>query len=160
MSRVLAAAAGAGAGGQAEAERAIARELAAFAGASSALLLAADENPTEAVIADALTAELAIRLDGAEAHRLTSAVGLESEPAALLLPLRAPNQSSALVRGGRAVRALPVAAGGAGAALRGAAGGALGQIARLGRGGRGAARHSALARAAKALNESLDLSRV
>ena len=157
MARVLGAASGAG--GRVEAERAIARELGAFAGASSALLLPVDQDPP-GVIADALTAELAIRVDGNEARQLTAALGAGSEPAALLLPLRAPNQSYVLVLAGEGVRELSVEDVEAAAALLAAAGTTLGQIALLERGAGEADRHSALARAARALNESLDLSRV
>src|SRR6266480_6469097 len=54
-------------------------------------------------IADALTAELAIRLDGAEARRLTTAVGAKAAPAALLLPMRTRDQTYVLVLAGDAV---------------------------------------------------------
>jgi diguanylate cyclase (GGDEF)-like protein len=157
MGRVMAAASGAG--GRAEAERAVARELGTFAGASSALLLPVEDGAPE-LIADALTAELAIRVDGEEARRVTAALGPRSEPAALLLPLRAPNRSYVLVLAGEAVRDLSVEDVEATAALLAAAGTSLGQISLLERGAREADRHSALARAAKALNESLDLARV
>jgi diguanylate cyclase (GGDEF)-like protein len=162
MSRVLAAAAAAA--GPADAERAIAHELGVFTGASTALLVAVDEQSAELqetpAIADALTAELAIRLDGAEARRLTAAVGAGAAPAALLLPLRARNQTYVLVLAGEGVRDLSVEDVEAAAALLAAAGTSLAQTALLERGAREADRHSALARAAKALNESLDLSRV
>ncbi|MEA2438369.1 MAG: hypothetical protein QOF65_2925, partial [Thermoleophilaceae bacterium] len=129
MSRVLAAASGAA--GPADAERAIAHELGVFTGASTALLVAVDEQSAELqetpAIADALTAELAIRLDGAEARRLTAAVGAGAAPAALLLPLRARNQTYVLVLAGEGVRDLSVEDVEAAAALLAAAGTSLAQ---------------------------------
>src|SRR4051794_17931418 len=133
MSRVIAAASSAGA--TTEAESAIARELGAFTGLPTSLLLPVDERSTElhqvTAIADALTAELAIRLEGAEARRLTAAVGVGPAPAALLLPMRAPNQNYVLVLAGGGGRELTVG-GGEGAAAPLAPGAtSLGQGARL-----------------------------
>ncbi|MEA2422581.1 MAG: hypothetical protein QOF55_1680 [Thermoleophilaceae bacterium] len=182
ISRVFAAAASASAtAAQASVEAAITRELIAFTGASAGVLLAVDENRRTArsaaadpaaepiplehapAIADALTAELAIRLDGQEARWLEATLGIaEPASAALLLPMRPPGTDSpyVLVLVGDDVRSLSVEDVDAAAALLHAAGASVGQIALLEQGAREADRHSALARAAKALNESLDLSRV
>jgi diguanylate cyclase (GGDEF)-like protein len=173
-------------------EEALTRELRLFAGASEAVLLAVDQDagtarpvaadPAQAenggdrapgpgpialdsapAIADALTAELAIRLDGEEARRLGASVGMATPaPSALLLPLRPPGAAQAyvMVLAGEPVRALSVEDVEAAAAFLAAAGTSLGQVTLLEHGAREADRHSALARAAKALNESLDLSRV
>jgi diguanylate cyclase (GGDEF)-like protein len=159
MARLVAAASGD------DAERVIAEELRAFTGASAASLLKVDEGDAGPIadapaIADAVTAELAIRLDGDEARRVTAAVGAGAASAALLLPMRARSDAYVLVLTGDAVRNLTVEEVEAAAALLTAAGTALGQMALLEHGAREADRHSALARAAKALNESLDLTRV
>jgi diguanylate cyclase (GGDEF)-like protein len=183
MSRLFAAASGAH--GHDDAERAIARELRAFAGAQAAVLLKIDEQQRTAqpvafdpaqdagatapaaivldkapAIADALTAELAIRLDGEEARRVATAVGAGLASAALLLPMRPRNEAYVLALTGDAVRNLSVEDVETAAALLAASGTSLGQLAVLEHGAREADRHSALARAAKALNESLDLARV
>jgi diguanylate cyclase (GGDEF)-like protein len=111
-------------------------------------------------LADALTAELAIRLDGSPAAKLGTALGLDgSTSAALLLPMRAPDTYVLALTGSR-VRALSVEEVESAAALLAVAGTAVAQASLLEQGARDAERHSALARAAKALNESLDLSRV
>jgi diguanylate cyclase (GGDEF)-like protein len=183
VSRLLAAASGPG--GQRAVERALTEELRAFTGASEALLFEVDEAagsvrvavadpdhddraagapaiPLARVpaIADALTAELAIRLDGEEVRRLDAAIELPAP--ALLLPMRAPGAPHAyvLALAGGALGALSVQDVEAAAALLTAVGTSVGQAAQLEYGAREADRHSALARAAKALNESLDLSRV
>ena len=175
MSRLLGAVHAAG--DRPAAEQALARELRAFTGAKAALLLAADERAGTATIAaadpplpdqaqngpirldaaaDALTGELAIRLDGDGARRLTGAAGLD-ETAALLLPLRATQQPYVLVLAGEGLRALSVDQVEAAAAALAAAGAALDAPPPP---ANGTSRHAALARAAKALNESLDLSKV
>jgi diguanylate cyclase (GGDEF)-like protein len=165
-------------------ESVLTRELRAFTGASTAILLelaesagaaraAAAEPETVAVpdsiplagapaIADAVTAELAIRLDGAEAAALGKALGVREAPAALLLPVRLPGTSSAYVAAlfGAPLRDLTVEEVEAAAAFLAAAGSTLGHVAMFESGARDSRRQSALARAAKALNESLDLSRV
>jgi diguanylate cyclase (GGDEF)-like protein len=175
VSRLLAAAANGD--GQHGVERALTRELRVFTGADAALLLQVDEQahpvaadppqaprgPIEldaiAPLADAVTAELAIRLDGDEARRFGAAVAIPHASAALLLPVRA-DVAYVLALTGDAVRDLTLEDVEATAALLQAAGTSLGQAAMLEGGARDAERHSALARAAKALNESLDLSRV
>jgi diguanylate cyclase (GGDEF)-like protein len=175
VSRLLAASTDGG--GQQAVERALTRELRAFTGASTALLVQVGDaahpvasdprQPTTgpialddvAPLADALTAELAIRLDGEEARRFGSKIAVPDASAALLLPLRA-DVAYVLALTGDAVRALTLEDAEAAAALMQAAGTSLGQAALLEHGARDAERHSALARAAKALNESLDLSRV
>jgi diguanylate cyclase (GGDEF)-like protein len=175
VSRLLAAAADGG--GQGAVEQALAHELRAFTGASSALLIRVDDaahpvaadppappGPPVALgqlrpLADALTAELAIRLDGDEARRFGSTLAMPHTTAALLLPVRA-DVAYVLALTGDAVRDLTLEDVEAAAALLGAAGTSLSQAALLEHGARDAERHAALARAAKALNESLDLSRV
>jgi diguanylate cyclase (GGDEF)-like protein len=176
VSRLLAAAANGD--GQRGVERALTRELRAFTGATAALLLQVDDeaHPVAAdpplsksngaiplgqlgPLADALTAELAIRLDGEEAGRFGEAISIPHATAALLLPVRA-DVAYVLALTGDAIRALTLEDVEAAAALLQAAGASLGQAALLEDGARDAERHSALARAAKALNESLDLSRV
>ena len=102
--------------------------------------------PAVPEIADALTAELAIRIDGAAAQRVAEAAGLGAESAALLLPMR--SRDPVLLLAGDAVRELSVGQIEAAAAILNAAG------------AHDAHGHAALARAARALNESLDLSRV
>ncbi|MEA2465968.1 MAG: hypothetical protein QOJ57_94, partial [Thermoleophilaceae bacterium] len=105
MSRLL----GSGSGGQGALEHSLTRELRAFTGAQNAFLLRVDERAGTATpvaadpgktaasepvpldrapaVADALTAELAIRLDGDEAANLGSAIGSRGiTAAALLLP--------------------------------------------------------------------------
>jgi diguanylate cyclase (GGDEF)-like protein len=153
MARVLVAAAAAG--GRAEAESAIARELAAFTGASSAALLRVDDGAPE-VVADALTAELAIRLEGDQARRVTAAMGSGPESPALLLPLRTRDHRYVLALAGEAVGDMRVEHIEAAAALLGAAGTSLEQVRRADAGDR----YAAIARAARALNESLDLAHV
>src|SRR4051794_11528851 len=124
---------------------AVESELKRFTGADHARLLAPQE-VTSSPIADALTAELAIRLDGEEARRLGHELGFEDAAAALLLPMR---PDKVLVLAGESVRDLPHERVEAAAAL-------LSIIRVAGDDDR----HAALARAAKALNESLDLGRV
>jgi diguanylate cyclase (GGDEF)-like protein/putative nucleotidyltransferase with HDIG domain len=175
VSRLLAAAANGG--GHAAVEQALARELRAFTGATNAVLIQVDDaahpvaadpaRPAQGPISladlgplpDALTAELAIRLDGDEARRFGRALSVPDATAALLLPVRA-DVAYVLALIGDAVRDLTVEDVEAAAALLSAAGTSLGQVALLEHGSRETERHFALARAAKALNESLDLSRV
>ena len=182
VSRLLAS----GSGGRDTLENALTRELRAFTNASSALLLRVDERAATATptaadpgsapdpaspipldhappIADALTAELAIRLDGEEAAKLATAIGAAApaQAAALLLPLRqGVGAAYVLALIGDRVRTLSVEDVEAAAALLSVAGTTLAQTALLEQGARESERHGALARAAKALNESLDLSRV
>lgn len=181
IGRVFAAASG----GHRAVESVLIRELRGFTGASTAILLELVESGATAraaavdpdadvlsrepipldrvpAIADAVTAELAIRLDGEEAAKLAAAVGMADAPAALLLPVRVHGSTSAYVAVllGAGVRDLTVEEVEAAAAFLTAAGSTLGQVALLEHGARDSARQSALARAAKALNESLDLSRV
>ena len=165
-------------------ERVLTRELRAFTGASAAILLELGEStsaaravaadpeaiaPPESIplagtpaIADAVTAELAIRVDGEEAAALGAALGVREAPAALLLPVRLPgtNRAYVAVLFGAALRDLTVEEVEAAAAFLAAAGSTLGHVAMFESGARDSRRQSALARAAKALNESLDLSRV
>jgi diguanylate cyclase (GGDEF)-like protein len=119
------------------------------------VLVAADNDSPE-LVADTLAAEFAIRVEGEEARRLTTAVGLPAEAAALLLPLRSAGRSDVLVLAGEAVRDLRIEDVEAAAALLGAAGTGLDSPPTAPR----TDAHGALARAAKALNESLDLTRV
>jgi len=85
---------------------AIQTELKRFTGADQARLVHVDDAQLNAspAVADALTAELAIRLDGDEARRLGDALQLEEAPAALLLPMR-PDHVLVLV--GERLRDLP-----------------------------------------------------
>ncbi|MEA2457386.1 MAG: hypothetical protein QOC95_358 [Thermoleophilaceae bacterium] len=183
MSRVISAVSAAG--GKAAVESALTRELRRFTGATAALLLAVDARgrvarpaagdpelpqPHENValddapaIGDALTAELAIRIDSQAALALARAISLpDARAGALLLPLRPAGGEDdyVLVLAGGAVRSLGVEDVEAAAACLSAASASLGHVTMLEHGAEDAARHSALARAAKALNESLDLSRV
>jgi diguanylate cyclase (GGDEF)-like protein len=171
--------------GAAAVEEAVTREARVFAGASAALLLRVDEQNGIAVpvagdpeppqpadelvlsatpaVADALAAELALRLDGAAARSLAHAVGLAPAPeAALLLPLRPPGTAHGyvLMLADDRVRGFALAEIETMASFLAAAGASLGQVAALEQRARETERHAALARAAKALNESLDLARV
>ena len=119
------------------------------------MLVSAGDGAPE-VISDALTAELAIRVEGDEAERLTTSVGAGPEPSALLLPLRGARHGYVLVLAGERVRDLSVERVEAAAALLAAAGARLERPA----GPADADGHAAVTRAAKALNESLDLARV
>jgi diguanylate cyclase (GGDEF)-like protein len=175
VSRLLAVAADGG--GRPAVERALARELRAFTGATAAVLIEVGDtahlvaaDPPQALnapipldelapLGDALAAEFAIRLDGEEARRFVSKIASPDATAALLLPVRA-DVAYVLALTGDAIRDLSVEGVEAAAALLEAAGTSLSQAALLEHGARDAERHSALARAAKALNESLDLSRV
>ncbi len=114
-------------------------------------------------LGDALTAELAIRIDSQAAHALAQAIALpDARAGALLLPLRPPGADDdyVLVLAGEAIRSMTVEDVEAAAACLSAASASLGHVTMIEHGAADAARHSALARAAKALNESLDLSRV
>jgi hypothetical protein len=158
--------------GLAVVERVLTRELRIFTGGSSAILLelaeaggaarataadpetvvAQDSIPLESApaLADAVTAELAIRLDGEEAAALGAALGVPDAPAALLLPVRLPGTNSAYVAAlfGAALRALTVEEVEASAAFLAAAGSTLGHVAMFESGARDSRRQSALARAA------------
>jgi diguanylate cyclase (GGDEF)-like protein len=182
VSRLLSAAAVAD--GPVTLERALVRESHAFADVSAALLVRVDEagrtfevaagdpepmpratTPLAALpaVSDALTAELPVRLEGEQAHRAATTLGVPAHPEALLLvPARPPATDRAYVL----ILATDDAHGfdgdsvHAAAAFAGAAAASLGQVALLARGSHQLARQSALARAAKALNDSLDLARV
>ncbi|MEA2448870.1 MAG: hypothetical protein QOG63_802 [Thermoleophilaceae bacterium] len=182
MSRLLSAAAYAD--GPTAVERALVHEARAFADVDAALLVRADEAagwlvvaagepeslprdpaPLTSVpeVADALTAELPVRLEGARARRAADALGSPADPETLLMvPARATAGAGAYVlalisataRGYDRDELQTIAA------FASAAGASLGQVALRDRGARQMERQSALARAAKALNESLDLGRV
>ena len=114
-------------------------------------------------IADALTAELPVRLEGEQARRAATAVGTPARPSTLLLvPTRPPASHIAyvLLLADESARGFGVDEMHALGAFAGAAAASLGQVALRAHGERQLARQSALARAAKALNESLDLTRV
>jgi diguanylate cyclase (GGDEF)-like protein len=171
--------------GPAVVEQTLTSEARAFVGAAAAVLLAVDEasglatavaaDPPDAreqakpfdltaapAIADAVTAELAIRLDGPAAEIAARLAGLHDPPgAALLLPLRPPGTHGyVLVLADDRVREFTLAEVDTIASFLDAAGAALGHVALLEQRARQSERHQALARAAKALNESLDLARV
>jgi diguanylate cyclase (GGDEF)-like protein len=182
VSRLLSAAAAAD--GPAVVEGALVREARAFSGVAAALLVRVDEAerrfevvagdpepmprapaPLSAVpaLADALTAELPVRLEGEQARRAATALGASSRPDALLLtPTRPPGAGTAyvLLLADDSARGFGRDDVQAAAAFAGAAGASLGQVALIQHGSHQLARQSALARAAKALNESLDLTRV
>ena len=114
-------------------------------------------------IADALTAELPVRLEGEQARRAATAVGAPARPRTLLLvPTRPPGSHLAyvLLLADESERGFGAEEMHAIGAFAGAAAASLGQVALRAHGARQLARQSALARAAKALNESLDLTRV
>jgi diguanylate cyclase (GGDEF)-like protein len=165
-------------------ERALVREARAFTGASSALLLGAgesgvltvaagDPNPVEfrtfeidglTTVREALDDQTPRRLEGAEAARLAAAAGLPpgAASALLLLPARpAVGRDSylLLLADGHGDGFSPEDVE-AGAVFATAATASLGQLTLVERHAAQVARQSSLARAAKALNESLDLSRV
>jgi diguanylate cyclase (GGDEF)-like protein len=164
--------------------RALVREARAFARVESAVLVQVDEaahgylvvagdpDPIERppgrlggvpALTDALAADLPVRLEGEAAAELAAALGTGTRPGTLLLvPSRPPVTGDAhvLVLADAAQRSFDRDEVVAVAAFAGAAGASLGQVELLDRGARQLARQSALARAAKALNESLDLGRV
>src|SRR4051812_39460339 len=182
VSRLLSAAATAD--GPSGVERALVREARAFADVAAALLVRADEaagrfavaagepEPTAQAeaslasvpeLADALTAELPVRLDAERARRAADALGSPVRPETLLLvPARASAGAGAyvLVLADEEARRFDRDELETITAFAGAAGVSLGQVALRHHGAWQLERQSALARAAKALNESLDLSRV
>ncbi|MEA2428161.1 MAG: hypothetical protein QOF37_1789, partial [Thermoleophilaceae bacterium] len=114
-------------------------------------------------ISDALTAELPVRLDGEQAIRAATAVGVPVHPSSVLLVPARPDAAAVayvLLLAGEGDNAFGPDELTAAAAFAGAAGASLGQVALRDRGSRRSARQAAFARAAKALNESLDLARV
>jgi hypothetical protein len=108
-------------------------------------------------VGDALISELPVRLEGEQARRAAMAVGAPTHPSGVLLVATPPYVLMLAKEDDAAFGNDDVQAA---AAFAGAAGASLGQVALREHSARQLARQSALARAAKALNESLDLARV
>ncbi len=154
------------------------REARSFAGAASALLVRVDDDArsfrvaagdpeplprTAAALAsvpaigDAVISEMPVRLQGEQARRAAVALGAPTHPASLLLVPARPYVLLLATEDEAGFGAEEIQAA---AAFANAAMASVEQVALRERGARQLARQSALARAAKALNESLDLARV
>jgi diguanylate cyclase (GGDEF)-like protein len=164
-------------------ERALVREARGFSGADSALLLRVKEDarsftvvagdpeplprtaaPLAALpsISDALISELPLRLAGEQARRAAAAVGIRGLPPSVMLIAARPagGVGYVLLLATADEAGFDRDAADAAGAFASAAGASLVQADLRDRSARQVARQSALARAAKALNESLDLARV